>query len=702
MGLAGRVWNTGGGVLIEVETGEIEAFVTALRGEAPPASRIVACAVEELAPLGRQGFEIVESALAAGAFTLTSPDLATCTDCLREIEDPSDRRYRYPFTNCTNCGPRYSITRRVPYDRPNTTMEPFAMCPQCQAEYADPANRRFHAEPNACPVCGPRLSPPLEDAVAALAAGKVVALKSLGGYQLACDALCGEAVSRLRAAKRRSRKPFAIMMRNLAAVERFCHVFEEDRRRLASREAPIVLLRLRDPGAFPPALAPGLREIGAMLPYTPLHHLLLAGPADCLVMTSGNVSEEPIVVSDDEARVKLAPLCDLVVTHDREIFMRVDDSVVRGPSVLRRARGFAPEPVDLGFEAPEVLAVGGELKNAFCLTKGRWAVMSQHIGDLENYETLQFFEETLANLKAVYRAEPRLVAYDLHPDYLSTPWALRQAGPRLAVQHHHAHVAACMAENHLDEKVIGVAFDGTGYGEDGQIWGGEFLLADASGFERASHLRYVPLPGGDRAAREPARMAVSYLRDAFGPGYRGVDLGIPGPRWSLLEQICALPGIQTSSCGRLFDAVSAIAGVCREGSYEGEAAMLLEAAAAEGEFPPYPYQREESAVDTRPLIRAVAEDAASGVGAGAISARFHATLADIIEGVCVGLRGRTGLETVCLSGGTFQSATLCREAERRLSQRGFRVYRHSKVPPNDGGIALGQAFIAARRLQSCA
>jgi hydrogenase maturation protein HypF len=703
LGLPGRVWNTGGGVVIDVECDGLKDFLGALHAEAPANARIVECAVEALPEVGYASFDILASEVAPGAFTLISPDLATCPDCLREMLDPADRRHHYPFTNCTNCGPRYSITRAVPYDRPNTTMAPFALCARCRTEYEDPADRRFHAEPNACPVCGPRLTPDVEEAVAALATGRIVAVKSLGGYQLACDACDAAAVARLRAAKRRSRKPFAVMARDLAAVERRCRLTGGDRALLASRAAPIVLLPMRDPGAFPPDLAPGLRELGVMLPYTPLHHLLFRGAPEFLVMTSGNISEEPIVIDNQEARARLAPMCDLILTHDRDIFMRVDDSVVRGETILRRARGFAPDPIDLGFDAGEVLAAGGELKSTFCLTKGRYAVVSQHIGDLENWETLQFFEETLGNLKAVYRAAPCLIAHDLHPDYLGTRWALRQPGPKLAVQHHHAHVASCMAEHGLNGQVIGVAFDGTGYGADGQIWGGEFLVADDAGFERAAHLRPVPLPGGDRAARESRRMAAAYLWDAFGPGWREIDLSIPEPARRVFEQLCANPAtLRTSSCGRLFDAVSALTGVCRESSYEGEAPMLLEAAAEEEEGEPYPFALDAAAIDTRPLVRAVCADVLAGVPAGRISTRFHSTLADIMEAVCVGLRERTGLDRVCMSGGTFQNATLCGRARRRLERRGFTVYTHRRVPANDGGLALGQALIAARRLSSCA
>jgi hydrogenase maturation protein HypF len=694
LGIPGRVSNSAGGVVIEIEQADPQAFLAALRADAPPAARIETCAVEALAPAGYRSVEIDFSRPDDGAFTLVSPDLATCPDCLRELLDPAGRRFHYPFTNCTNCGPRYSITRQVPYDRPNTTMAPFRMCARCQAEYDDPADRRFHAQPNACPACGPRLSWDLAELRAALAGGKIAAIRGLGGFQLACDAFSAAAVSRLRERKRRSRKPFAVMMRDLATVERYCHADRAARTLLASRAAPIVLLPMRAPEDFPPGLAPGLRELGVMLPYTPLHHLLFVDGLACLVMTSGNLSEEPIVIDNAGAREKLAPLADVFLFHDREIFMRVDDSVTRAGGILRRARGYAPDPIDLGFEAGEVLAAGAELKNTFCLTKGRYAILSQHIGDLENYETLEFFEETLRNLKAVYRAEPRIIAHDLHPDYLSTRWALRQPGPKLGVQHHHAHIASCMAENFLREPVIGVAFDGTGYGADGQIWGGEFLLADYRGFERLAHLRYVPLVGGDRAVRDTARMAAAFLYDAFGPGERPVDLEIPAARWKLYDQLNGRATLLTSSCGRLFDAVSALAGICRHSSYEGEAAMQLEAACA-GEGEPYPFAVEASEIDTRPLIRAVAADAARRAAPGVIAARFHSTVAHMIAEVCARLRRQTGISQVCLSGGTFQNTTLLALVAPLLAAAGCQVFTQRQVPANDGGLSLGQAAVAA-------
>ena len=704
LGLCGEVGNTGAGLRIDIQSGDeavLKTFLAALRAEAPGVARIEDCRVEQLSSSALySSFSIAASGSQAESFTFVSPDLATCAQCLREIFDPLDRRYGYAFTNCTGCGPRYSITYRVPYDRANTVMSQFEMCANCAAEYAHPASRRFHAEPNACAVCGPQLSLSIQEIIAALAGQQIVALKGLGGFQLACDALSATAVGTLRDRKRRSGKPFAVMMRDIRTVESHCFVNDGERELLTNTSAPVVLLRMRSPQMLPTEIAPGLNEIGVMLPYTPLHHLLFGRSRSCLVMTSGNVSEEPIVISNDEAFKKLSALADRVVVHNRDIFMRVDDSVVRyaegAPRVLRRARGFAPDPIDLGFDASEVLASGGELKNTFCLTKGGYAIVSQHIGDVENYETFQFFEETLRNLKSVYRAEPLLIAHDLHPDYLTTRWAARQPGPKLAVQHHHAHIASCMAENGVRDRVIGVAFDGTGYGTDGQIWGGEILVCDSHGFERAVHLRYVTLIGGDRAVLETNRMAASHLFDVFGPDYRKyIDVPI------VFGQLLAKPQLRTSSCGRLFDAVAALAGVCAVNSYEGEAAMRLEAAAqdVDGEYPfSLDTDQRPWTIDTRPLIREIVRDIARGERVGSISGRFHRTIAAVIEEACCRVRDETGIAKICLSGGTFQNTTLLRGVLVRLRHRSFEIFTHSQVPPNDAGLSLGQAAIAAANL----
>jgi hydrogenase maturation protein HypF len=644
-------------------------------------------------------------------FTLVPADLATCSECLSEVLDVSQRRGGYAFTNCTNCGPRYSITKQLPFDRANTTMSVFRMCAQCAAEYGDPANRRFHAEPIACPACGPQLllngAPAnLDEALAQLAAGRILAIKGIGGYQLACDAFNIDAVNRLRQRKRRGRKPFALMMRDLETVARYCVVDRLETSVLCGREAPVVLLPLRAREVFSSGIVSGLGEVGVMLPYTPLHHLLLRGSISCLVMTSGNISEEPIVTDNLDAAQRLSGIADCILSHNRDIFMRVDDSVVHvfedRPRLVRRARGYAPNALRLATVCPDVLAVGAELKNTFCLIHGNHAILSQHIGDLENLETMRFFNETLNNFQQTYGIRPQIIAHDLHPDYLSTHWAMERPEQRVAVQHHHAHIASCMAENGIDGQVIGVAFDGAGYGTDGQVWGGEFLVCDYAGFERVAHLRYVPLPGGDRAAREPFRMAAAHLYDALGPASYEMDL----PCWqamnttqrSVIKRLVQNPGIRTSSCGRLFDAVASICGVSQENSYEGESAMLLEAAAGMA-FGAYeitllttttPWQ-----LDTRRMISEIAKDVAAGCSPAVISWRFHEGLAQAISAVCVRLRHRTSLRRVCLSGGTFQNMTLLRATLARLRKAEFEVLLHSEVPANDGGLSLGQALIAA-------
>ena len=706
LGLAGYVLNSSAGVVAEVEgaPAALDSFVESLRTEAPPLARIEEMFVAEIDPLGERDFAIRESQAREGEFVLVSPDVATCPDCYRDFTDLANRRYGYAFTNCTNCGPRYTIIRDIPYDRPNTTMAAFRMCAACQAEYDDPGNRRFHAQPNACAECGPQLSAPISEARRRLREGEIVAIRGLGGFHLACDARNDGAVRLLRERKRRSDKPFALMARDVAAVEAFCAVSDDDRQALASARRPIVILpRLADSG-ISAAVAPGNNTIGVMLPYTPLHHLLFSGaPYDALVMTSGNLSEEPIVTSNEEALDRLRPLADWFLLHNRDIYMRADDSVVRTfegvERVLRRSRGFVPRAIDLGMEVAEILACGGELKNTFCLSKGRYAVLSQHIGDMENYETLVFFEETLANLKKLFRVEPRAVAHDLHPGYLSTQYALRVPDlEKIGVQHHHAHIASCMAENGLRGKVIGVALDGTGYGTDGQIWGGEFLVADYGGFERRAHLRYVPLAGGDAAVRQPWRPALAYLADTYGAAAEFPELAIwrdvPESQRKLVRGMIAqrVNTIDTSSCGRLFDAVAAIVGL-------RQAAIELETIAADGVADGYPFALEGDSVDFRPAIERIVAEVRAGTPAPMIAARFHNTMAEAIMEVCRRLRAQEKLNRVCLGGGTFQNMKLLARALAGLRRLDFEVFIHAQVPPNDGGIALGQAVIATEILR---
>jgi hydrogenase maturation protein HypF len=715
LGLAGYVLNSSAGVVAEVEGARnaLDHFVESLRSEAPPLARIEEMLVAEIDPLGERDFTIRESQAQEGEFVLVSPDVATCPDCTRDFTDPANRRYGYAFTNCTNCGPRYTIIRDIPYDRPNTTMAGFRMCAACRAEYDDPGNRRFHAQPNACAECGPQLSAAVTEAQRRLSEGAIVAIRGLGGFHLACDPRNDRAVRLLRERKRRSHKPFALMARDLAAVEAFCAVSADDRKALTSARRPIVILPRQAASGISAAVAPGNNTIGVMLPYTPLHHLLFAGAPralDALVMTSGNLGEEPIVTSNEEALVRLGPLADWFLLHNRDIYMRADDSVVRTfegvERVLRRSRGFVPQAIDLGIEAAEILACGAELKNTFCLSKGRYAVLSQHIGDMQNYETLVFFEETLANLKKLFRVEPHAIAHDLHPGYLTTQYALRVPDlEKIGVQHHHAHIASCMAENGLRGKVIGVALDGTGYGTDGQIWGGEFLVADYGGFERRAHLRYVPLAGGDAAVRQPWRPALAYLADTFGPAAEFPVLAlwrdVPESQRKLVRSMIAhrVNTIETSSCGRLFDAVASLVGLRQEIDFEGQAAIELETIAADGVADGYAFGLDGDTVDFRPAIERIVAEVRARMPAAVIAARFHNTVAEAIVEVCRRLRAGETLNRVCLSGGTFQNMKLLVRTLAGLRRLGFEVFIHAQVPPNDGGIALGQAVIATELLR---
>ena len=733
LGLAGWVGNDVDGVFAEVEgpAEQIRDFLAALERDAPPLARIERVSAQPMAPDGHPGFAIVASDTAGQRRALVSADSATCADCLRELADPADRRFGYPFINCTNCGPRFTIVRDVPYDRPLTTMAGFTMCAACAAEYRDPANRRFHAQPVCCPACGPRLrlldadgtelSCPdgaLGGAVAALAAGQVLAVKGLGGYHLAVDAASGKAAALLRARKHREDKPFAVMAADLAAARALCEVDDVAAGLLTSPRRPIVLLPRRDPGILPgagpetaplaAAVAPGNRQLGVMLPYTPLHHLLLHGFGRPMVLTSGNVSDEPIAYRDGDALARLGRIADVFLTHDRPIHIRTDDSVVRPfrgrEAVLRRSRGYVPEPLAVAsrFGRP-VLACGAELKNTFCLGRGDRVFLSHHVGDLENYETLRSFTEGIAHFRRLFDVTPQIVAHDLHPEYLSTKYALEQDGCVLAgVQHHHAHIASCLADNGEAGPVIGVAFDGTGYGADGTIWGGEFLLADLASAERAGHLAGVPMPGGATAIRQPWRMAAAYLDAAF-PGGLPAGLDVASRNSGTWADVLALArrGVNapvTSSAGRLFDAVAALLGVRDLINYEGQAAVELEQLAATMRQDPYPAAvtgGRPLAVAGSDLVRAATVDLLAGVPREIIGARFHQGVAAMIGEVCGLLRDRSGLGTVALSGGVFQNLLLLGTVVDLLEGMGFRVLTHSRVPPNDGGISLGQAVVAA-------
>jgi len=714
-------------VFVEVEgpAETVERFLAAMAAEAPPLAVIERVTATQLAPTGIRGFAIAPSQAGGERQALVSPDTATCADCLRELADPTDRRHRYPFINCTNCGPRFTIVRDVPYDRPATTMAAFAMCADCAREYHDPTDRRFHAQPVCCPACGPALAlldrdgraaegDPLAGAAARLRDGAVVAVKGLGGYHLAADAASEPAVAALRARKRREDKPFAVMVADLDTARRLCLVDPAEEAMLASPRRPIVLLRRRPAAAIAGPVAPRNRSLGVLLPYTPLHHLLLAETGRPIVLTSGNVSDEPIAYLDDEALERLGGIADWFLVHDRPIHVRADDSVVRSfrgrELPLRRSRGFAPQPLGLPWPFPRhVLACGAELKHTFCLAKGGHAFVSHHIGNLENYETFRSFTEGVGHFRRLFAVEPEVVAHDLHPEYLSTKYALELDGVELeGVQHHHAHVAACLADNGEAGPVIGVAFDGLGYGTDGTIWGGELLVADLEGFGRAGHLETVPMPGGAAAIREPWRMAAAWLDTAFGDQVPE-RLDVVGRNLGRWEQVVALArsgtaSPVTSSAGRLFDAVAAILGVRDAVNYEGQAAVELEQLADPAETSAYPARLTGPGTDGSPLrlagsdlVRAVVEDLEAKVPLPVVAARFHNGLAGATGAACQAIRDNRGLGTVALSGGVFQNMLLLERTVVGLEQHGFRVLVHSRVPPNDAGISLGQAAVAAAR-----
>ena len=730
--LTGWVRNTSSGVEITVDgpPSALERFAHSLLARSPPLAHIDRLEVESIPANGFTSFEILGSDRSQEGVQPVSPDISICPDCLRELFDPQDRRFRYPFINCTNCGPRFTIIKDIPYDRPATTMAAFVMCPACAREYGDPLDRRFHAQPVACPACGPHvwLEPgshsreeALQLARRLLTAGTIVAIKGLGGFHLACDAANREAVRKLRSRKLRIDKPFALMMPDLETVERHCYVSAAERALLESRERPIVILRRRPASPIAPDLTPNQNTLGVMLPYTPLHYLLLEptpGFPEALVMTSGNLSEEPIATGNAEARERLSGLADAFLLHDREIHIRCDDPVIRAFErvgeaealyPLRRGRGYAPFPVRLPWSTPPILAVGAELKNTFCLTKDDYAFLSHHIGDLQNYETLQAFEGGIAHFERLFRAAPEVVAYDLHPDYLATRYALARAEtealPAVGVQHHHAHLAACMAEHgHPEDRpVIGVAFDGTGYGTDGSIWGGEFLVADYRAFRRAYWLRPIPLPGGDAAVRNPWRTALAWLHAAGLAWDTGLECArvASGLELSVVRrQIEAGTNAPlTSSMGRLFDAVASLAGVRQSVNYEAQAAIELEAIADPGEQAAYPFEVGEGPIDPGPALFALLHDRESGCGAAVISARFHNGVARMVRATCEAIRQREGLDSVALSGGVWQNMTLLSKTVAWLESADFSVYVHRQVPTNDGGLALGQAVVAHHMLK---
>jgi hydrogenase maturation protein HypF len=702
---------------------QLDIFLKALNEQAPPLARIDAVTSEDIPPNGFAEFNIVKSQAVEGAFQPVSADVSLCTDCAKELFDPEDRRFRYPFLNCTNCGPRFTIIKDTPYDRPLTTMAPFEMCPECSAEYYDPRDRRFHAQPIACPSCGPHVwleidgevvsekEEAIDQARKLLREKKILALKGLGGFHLACDATNPAVVNELRRRKLRVEKAFAVMMPNIDTIAFHCDLGNFERQIVLSRERPIVVMKRNESSNVAREIAPGQNTIGVMLPYTPLHELLIkpeGGFPDALVMTSGNLSEEPIVTQNVEANSRLDQLADAFLMHNRDIHTRCDDSVVREFDGeihhLRRSRGYAPYPIHLAWEGSSILAVGAELKNTFCISRGTYAFLSHHIGDMENYETLQAFQNGITHFERLFQLSPDAIAYDLHPNYLSTTYALDRAMAEginaIGIQHHHAHIASCMTEHGLlgNSEVIGIAFDGTGYGDDGAIWGGEILLAKYANYERVYHLCYVPMPGGDKAIREPWRIAIAWMQKA------GLELdqvpqiteAIDSKELEIVRQQMQF-GINsplTSSMGRLFDAVASLSGVRNTVNYEAQAAIELEALIAKDETGCYEISIENGIIDPSPMIQSVVKDVRAGVGTARISAKFHNSISNVVVDICGKLRDAREISTVVLSGGVWQNMALSQQVVSRLRDVGFTTYVHRQAPTNDGGIALGQLAIA--------
>ncbi|MDP9098218.1 MAG: carbamoyltransferase HypF [Verrucomicrobiota bacterium] len=714
--LSGWVSNTGEGVFVEVE-GDAEAvqdFLLRLEKEKPPRAAIHSLESAILDPAGYSKFEIRESEETGGKSVVILPDIATCADCVSEIFDPNDRRFGYPFTNCTNCGPRFTIIESLPYDRANTSMKRFIMCAECDREYHDPLDRRFHAQPNACPRCGPRIElwdnagstiaqsrEALLKAAEMIRAGKILALKGIGGFQLLVDARNEAAVVSLRERKHREEKPLAVMYPTVEAVRKICEVRELEERLLRSAESPIVLLHRHS--AISPSIAPGNPNLGVMLPYTPLHHLLMRELGSSVVATSGNLSDEPICIHEREALSRLRGIADFFLVHDRPIVRHMDDSIVRivagREMILRRARGYAPLPIQLKESAPIILAVGGHLKNTVALSLGTQVFVSQHIGDLETKEAYSAFCEVAQDLPRLYEAKPELIACDLHPDYLSTKYAAQLPAPSSQIQHHWAHIASCMAENELEPPALGVAWDGTGWGMDGTIWGGEFLLTSADAFTRVAHLRQFRLPGGDAAIKQPRRSRLGLLHEIFQDElweHKELLTDFSKEELPLLRQVLRknVNAPLTSSAGRLFDAVASLIGLRQQASFEGQAAMEMEFAIQAGIDEAYPFSLGKGSpvlIDWEPAFRGIMEDKRSGKSVGFIAAKFHNMLAEAI----LAIARKIGEPKIVLSGGCFQNRYLTERTIDRLRQENFRPYWHQRVPPNDGGIAHGQVAAVA-------
>jgi hydrogenase maturation protein HypF len=721
--LKGEVANTSEGVIIHIEGPgkKISLFLKELSGNHPPLALITDICVYQEKRKGFQTFTIAQSRSLQKISTLISPDMSICDDCLRELFDPDNFRFEYPFINCTNCGPRYTIIEDIPYDRSKTSMKHFKMCDHCQAEYDNHKDRRFHAQPNACPVCGPQIvlcnnsgkiidaSHVLEKSAELILAGEIIAIKGLGGFHLAVDARNDSAVTKLRKRKHREEKPFALMAEDIKDIQKFAYVDLEDEKLLKSARRPIVILRKKEPYNISEEVSPRNHFFGVMLAYTPLHYILLRKVGVPLVMTSGNISEEPIAIDNDEAMERLSSIADYFLIHNRAIYLRSDDSIVRNMAgetrFFRRSRGYVPLPVRMNKKNVQVLACGAELKNTICLTKENNAFLSQHIGDLENLPTYDFFKMTIEHMKRIINIEPEVIACDLHPNYFSTRYALEQKDlPVIQVQHHHAHIVACMAENQFSGPVIGLAFDGTGYGADDTIWGGEVIVADEQSFHRAAHLDCVPMPGGIASIKEPWRMAVSYLYHVYGekiwdhdiPFFRDLNRKKIEIIIKMTQKKINSP--ETSSLGRLFDGIAALIGVRKHVVFEGQAAMELEMIANWPVRQSYDYgwtSRDHHVLSLEPIIAGIVADMEKGVSPAEISGKFHCTLIRMFSKICCFIRKETNVNTAALSGGSFQNNLLLSGLIENLNEFGFEVLSHRMVPTNDGNISLGQAMVAA-------
>ncbi|MEA3414862.1 MAG: carbamoyltransferase HypF [Thermodesulfobacteriota bacterium] len=721
--LKGEIANNSSGVSIHIEgTGEnIESFCSNLFKTHPPLVHLSEISFNEKPVEHFKDFSIVKSKSKGLKSTLVSPDISVCDNCLRELFDPNDRRYKYPFINCTNCGPRYSIINDIPYDRSNTSMKNFKMCSRCEAEYNNPSNRRFHAQPNACADCGPHVflkdntgkniqtNNPVEKTASLLKQGYIVAIKGIGGFHLAANATDNDAVVRLRKRKHREEKPFAIISYSLEQIRKYAFIETEEEKLLNSIQRPIVLLQKKRPNPLAKEISPNNQYVGVMLPYAPLHYLILTFGFTALVMTSGNISEEPLSINNEDAFDRLENIADYFLIHNRDIYLRSDDSIIKRIAgkarFIRRSRGYVPVPVFLKQSVPQILACGAMLKNTVCLTRKKTAFISQHIGDLENAATYDFFRLTIDHLKKILGIDPEIIACDLHPDYLSTRYAKEQHGVELIqVQHHHAHIVSCMAENQLDDTVLGLSFDGTGYGTDGSIWGGEILIVEPECFRRTASLSYVPMPGSTAAIKEPWRMAISYLYQAFGEEFWNLDLPllkeIEEKKIKIITEMILkkINSPLTSSIGRLFDGISAIIGMKNHVSFDGQAAMDLEMLADNNRETTYDYEwlsGNTYKIFTEPIVCGVVKDMEAGIHASRISSKFHITLIKLFSELCEVIKKESGLNRIVLSGGVFQNSILLTGLIKFLEEKNFEVFTHTTVPANDGGVSLGQAMVAA-------